>query len=125
MEQGLRQGGSLLPLLYNYLLDGNGRGVGESSARKLEGCWCGALMYADVVVLVASGRMVLELLARPSMEYADEVWWTGGQSACRKLESSHIKMGRKLLGASNTVAGVAVQGELGWRKLEDRREELR
>ena len=26
-------------------------------------------------------------------------------------------MGRRLLGASNTVAGVAVQGDLGWRKL--------
>ena len=32
-------------------------------------------------------------------------------------------MGRKLLGASDTVAGVAVRGELGWRKLEERREE--
>ena len=30
-----------------------------------------------------------------------------------------MKMGRRLLGASNTVAGVAV---LGWRKLEGRDE---
>ena len=28
----------------------------------------------------------------------------------------------KLLGASNIVAGVAVQGDLGWRKLEGRDE---
>ena len=35
-----------------------------------------------------------------------------------------MKMGRRLLGASNTVAGVAVQGDLGWRKLEERREEM-
>ena len=59
-------------------------------------------------VEVDRGRMVWELLARPSMEYAAEVWWTGGGSACRKLESSQMKMGRRLLGANNTVAGVAV-----------------
>ena len=58
-----------------------------------------------------------------SMEYVAEVWWTGG--SCRKLESSQTKMGRRLLGASNTVAGVAVQGNLGWRKLEERREEMK
>ena len=44
------------------------------------------------------GRMVWELLVRPSMEYAAEVWWTGGSSACRKLELSQMKMGRRLLG---------------------------
>ena len=33
--------------------------------------------------------------------------------------------GRRLLGASNIVAGVAVQGDLGWRKLEERREEMK
>ena len=75
-------------------------------------------------VEVDRGRKVWELLARPSMEYAAEVWWTGGQSACRKLELSQMKMGRRLLGASNTVAGVAMQGNLGWRKLEERREEM-
>ncbi len=66
-----------------------------------------------------------ELLARPSMEYAAEVWWTGGHSACRKLESSQMKMGRRLLGASNIVAGVAVEVDLGWRKLEERREKMK
>ena len=33
------------------------------------------------------------------------------------------RIGRKLLGASNTVAGVVVRGDLGWRRLEERREE--
>ena len=59
-------------------------------------------------VEVDRGRMVLELLARPSMEYATEVRWAGGHSACKKLESSQMKMGRRLLGACNTVAGVVV-----------------
>ena len=75
-------------------------------------------------VEVDRGRMVCEHLARPCLEYAAEVWWTGGCSACRKLESSLTKMGRRLLGASNTV-GVTVQGDLGWRKLEERREEMK
>ena len=49
-----------------------------------------------------------ELLARPCMEYA-VVWWTGGCSAFRKLEPSQMNVDRRLLGASNRVAGVAVQ----------------
>ena len=36
-----------------------------------------------------------------------------------------MSVGRRLLGASNTVAGVAVQGDLGWQKLEERREEMK
>ena len=36
-----------------------------------------------------------------------------------------MKMGSGLLGASNTVAGVAVRGDLGWRKFEERREEMK
>ena len=32
------------------------------------------------------------------MEHAAEVCWTGGCSACRNLESSQTKMGRRLLG---------------------------
>ena len=46
---------------------------------------------------VDRGRMVREFLARPSMEYAAEMWWTRGPNACRKLESSQMKMGRRLL----------------------------
>ena len=34
-------------------------------------------------------------------------------------------VGRRLLGSSNTVAGVAVQEDLGWRKVEERREEMK
>ena len=33
-----------------------------------------------------------------------------------------MRVGRRLLGASSTVAGVAVQGDLGWKKLDERRE---
>ena len=47
------------------------------------------------------------------MECAAEVWWIGGCSACRKLESSQMKMNRRLLRESSTVVGVAVPGGLG------------
>ena len=50
---------------------------------------------------------------------------TGRPSACRKLESAQVKMGRRSLGASNTVAEMAVQGDLWWRKLEERREGMK
>ena len=32
---------------------------------------------------------------RPSMEYVAEVWETEGCSACKKLKSLRVKMGRK------------------------------
>ena len=44
-----------------------------------------------------------ELLARPSMEYATEVWWTGGLSPLRRV-------GMRLLEESNAVAGAGGKG---------------
>ena len=37
--------------------------------------------------------MVWEQLARPSLEHATEVRLTGGQTACRKLESVQVRVG--------------------------------
>ena len=84
-----------------------GRGVDWKGDMDEQGEWAGRS---------SRERMVWELLARLSMEYATEVWWTGERSACSKLELAQIKIGRRLLGESNTVAGVAVQGDLEWRK---------
>ena len=64
---------------------------------------------------VDRGRMVWELLTRSSQEYAAEVWLIR-TNARRKLESVQMRVGRSLLGASNTVAGGAVLGDLGWGK---------
>ena len=44
------------------------------------------------------GRTVWEVLARPSLEHAAEIWLTGGQTGLRKLESVQMRMGRSLLG---------------------------
>ena len=62
-------------------------------------------------------------MARPSLEHAASVWWTGGKVANRKLEAVQERVGRKLLGASRTVAGAAIREDLGWKRLEERREE--
>ena len=91
--------------------------------------WVGKLMWVsrlDRQVEVDRERMVWELIGRLSVEHVVvEVWWSGGHSTCRKLESAQMRVGRRLLGVSNTVAGVAVQGDLEWRRLVDRREEMR
>ena len=36
---------------------------------------------------VERGRLVWELLARPSLEHAASVWWTGGNVANKRLEA--------------------------------------
>ena len=46
-----------------------------------------------------------------------------GKGTNRKLEAVQERVGRKLLGASRTVAGAAIRGDLGWKRLEERREE--
>ena len=43
-------------------------------------------------VEVDKGRMVWEFIGRPSGEHAAEVWWSGGCSACRKLESAQMTL---------------------------------
>ena len=61
--------------------------VREDGKKKAEE-WIGRVTWMSRVnmqVEVDRERMVWELLARPSMEYAAEAWWTVGRSACRKF----------------------------------------
>ena len=76
----------------------------------------------NVKIQVDRGRKVWEQLAIPSLEHATEVGFKE-QTARRKLESVQMRVGRSLLGASNTVAGVVVLRDLGWRTLGERKEE--
>ena len=87
--------------------------------------WVGKVLWMSRVngQVEVTGRMVWELIGRLSVEHAAEVCWSGGRSACRKLEVAQVRVGRRFLGASNT--GVALEGDLGWRKLEERREEMK
>ena len=161
VEKGLRQGCPLSPLLYSIYVMGMVEELEDSGLGvKEEEVWCGALLYADDIVLLAEspdelqrmldtvgeyaeewrftfnavkskdgqveverGRLVWELLARPGLEHAAEVWWPGGKAVNRRLEAVQERIGRRLLGAGRTVAGAAVRGDLGWRKLDQRREE--
>ena len=71
--------------------------------------WNGDLdVQNEWTVEVDGGRMVRELIGRMSMEYAAEVWWSGGRCVWMKLELAQMRVGRRLLEASKTVAGVAV-----------------
>ena len=54
-------------LRHSYLINIFLMGTAEESERtqlgvKLEGCWCGALMYADEVVLVADSGAELQAM---------------------------------------------------------------
>ena len=85
--------------------------------------WVGKVMWmsrVNVQVEVGRASMVWELIGRLNVEHAAEMWWSGGYSACRKLESAQMRVGRGLFKANSRVAGVAVLGDLGWRKLEKR-----
>ena len=46
-------------------------------------------------------------------EHAAEVWWPGGKTVGKRLEAVQDRLGRRLLGASRTVAGEAIRGKMG------------
>ena len=87
--------------------------------RQLVG-WLGRV---NGVMEVERGRAIWELMGLPAVCYGDEVRWAGSKVMQGKLEGTQVQVGRKLLGASRTVASCAVRGELGWRTLKERREE--
>ena len=70
---------------------------------------------------VERGKLVWELLARPSSEHATEIWQPDGKAANRMLEAIQDKVDKRLLGASRSVPGDAVRGDLGWRKLDEKK----
>ena len=41
------------------------------------------------------------------------------------MQKAEMTVGRRLLESSSTVAEVAVQGDLGWKKFEQRMEEMK
>ena len=63
VERRLRQGCPLLPLLFNIDLMGMAEELERAQVGvKLEGCWCGALMNADDVILVADAGAELQAI---------------------------------------------------------------
>ena len=53
----------------------------------------------DGQIEVERGRLVWELLARPSLEYAAEIWWPGGKTANRNPEAVQEKSGQAAVGS--------------------------
>ena len=56
------------------------------------------------------------------MERAAEELWSGGCSACRKLESAQMRLGKRLLG-ENQYSSRSSSAERS--RLEERREEMK
>jgi hypothetical protein len=63
-----------------------------------------------------------EVLVRPILEYAAEVWGDGGWEAAEKLQR---KVGKLILGAPTRTANEVVLGDLGWWELKARRDKAR
>ena len=71
---------------------------GKSEGKAEE--WAGRTEWMSRVdghIEVERGRLVWELLARPSLEHAASVWWTGGEVSSKKLGTVQDRVGRKLL----------------------------
>ena len=70
-------------------------------------CWKGDMDVQSDWTGGSWRRMVMELIGRPSVEDVAVVWWLCRANSCRKLELAQMRMGRRLLVASNTVTWVA------------------
>jgi hypothetical protein len=60
----------------------------------------------------------------PIMQYGSEVW-SAGKTAGESFELVQKGAGKQMLGCSSRMADEAVRGELGWGKMEARREEVK
>jgi len=71
---------------------------------------------------VETGEKLWAAMIRPILEYGAEIWGGG-----RWLEAEQImrKVGRTLLGLSRTANNEVIQGELGWWRMEGRRDFIR
>ena len=69
---------------------------------------------------VDSGRLIWEFLVRLCLDIHLKCSGQEGRQY-ENLKKIQENIGRKLVGGSSTVAGVVVRGNLGWRKLEERR----
>ena len=69
------------------------------------------------------GAAIWESMGLPAVNFAVEVSWKSTKAQQKKLDAVQEQVGRKILGASRTVASCAVMGELGWRKMTEKSED--
>ena len=60
-----------------------------------------------------------EALILPILEYACEIW---GDGKWREADELQHNMGKRILGVSKRTSNAVVRGELGWHRLEARRD---
>ena len=75
------------------------------------------------VMEIERGAIIWESMGLPAVNYAAEVSWKGTKAQQRKLDAVQEQVGRKILGASRSVASCSVMGELGWRTMTERSED--
>lgn len=88
----------------------------EKARKRIAGL-CGAGIKQGLSVSAAVRGW--EVLVRPVMEYGCEIW---GEKRWKEAEELQTKLGRRILGVSRKTAGAAVLGELGWWRMEARRD---
>ena len=68
---------------------------------------------------VKTGEKLWDTMIRPTLEYAAEVW---GGGIWKQADQIQHRVGKILLGLSNSTPGAVARGELGWLSLKARRE---
>jgi hypothetical protein len=72
-------------------------------------------------VATSTGVAMWESLIRPTMEYAAEVWHRGAWEEAEKVQRD---MAKRILGCGQKTTNEAVLGELGWWRMQTRRDFL-
>ena len=88
----------------------------EKARKRIAGL-CGAGIKQGLSVSAAVKGW--EVLVRPVLEYGCEIWGAGRWEEVERLQNS---MGRRILGVNRKTSGAAVRGELGWWRMEARRD---
>ena len=93
-------------------------------ARRRVAAACSMLTSVGVIA-VKDGLATWKGLIRPTLEYGCEVWCDERDKTWEEAERVQTDMLRRILRCGTGMAGVAVRGELGVRKLSERRDMLR
>ena len=90
--------------------------VGEGTERVTTVC---ALGLRRQSISVKAAVRSWEALVLPLLEYGCEIW---GEGKWRETDKLQQYMGRRILGVSSRTSHAVVRGELGWQRLEARRD---
>ena len=75
--------------------------------------------YPETGAFTKGSSLFVEALVLPILEYACEIW---GDGKWREADELQHDMGKRILGVSKRTSNAVVRGELGWHRLEARRD---